>query len=166
MSAKIQVAQAVEIAKKIFPNDPSKMREFVEAMNQASQPEKDEQEPKSKKQFVILLSDMDGKLPKQDLTGWVVQIPEAASPFSLMDRIFKSAYDFNAGKKGRLLPVKSVGESLESVSHKYFKEAELAVKTRMPVAVIVTDNVLPKDESGFRIDKRVHEDRTVTIAAS
>ena len=70
---------------------------------------------------------------------------------STTDRIFKGAYDFNASKKGRLLPVKSVGEALESASAKYFRESELWVKTKLPVAVVVTDNVLPKDE--FKMEK-------------
>jgi len=99
----------------------------------------------------VLLSDPSGKLPQKDLTGWVVQIPESASPYSTTDRIFKGAYDFNASKKGRLLPVKSIGEALESASAKYFKESELWVKTKLPVAVVVTDNVLPKDE--FKVEK-------------
>jgi len=75
-----------------------------------------------------------------------VQIPENASPFSTPDRIFKGAYDFNASTRGRMLPVKSVGEALESASAKYFKDSELWVKTKLPVAVVKTDNVLPKDE--------------------
>ena len=54
-------------------------------------------------------------------------------------------------KRGRLLPVKSVGEALESTTAKYFKEAELWVKTKTPVAVVITDNVLPKDE--FKVEK-------------
>ena len=33
----------------------------------------------------------EGKLPKKDLVGWVVQIPESASPYSTTDRIFKGA---------------------------------------------------------------------------
>ena len=91
----------------------------------------------------------------KDLTGWVVQIAEDASPYSTTDRIFKGAYDFNASKKGRLLPVKSVGEALESASAKYFRESELWVKTKLPVAVVVTDNVLPKDEFKMeKVDKR------------
>ena len=85
----------------------------------------------------------------------VVQLAENASPYSTTDRIFKGAYDFNASKKGRLLPVKSVGEALESASAKYFKESELWVKTKLPVAVVVTDNVLPKDEfKTEKVDKR------------
>jgi len=150
--AKIEVSQAAEIIKK-HKIEPSILREIVEEMNEVTAPAADEdiKPPAPKKQFVIVLSDPTGVLPKKDLIGWVVQIPENASPFSTMDRVFKGAYDFNASKKGRMLPVKSVGESLESVTAKYFKESELWVKTKMPVAVVVTDNVLPKDE--FKTEK-------------
>ena len=150
--AKIEVNQVAEILKK-HKLEPSILREIVEEMNEITAPAADEdiKPPAPKKQFVVLLSDMDGKLPKKDLTGWVVQIPENASPFSTTDRIFKGAYDFNASKKGRMLPVKSIGEALESASAKYFKESELWVKTKLPVAVVVTDNVLPKDE--FKVEK-------------
>jgi len=150
--AKIEVNQVADILKK-HKIDPSLLREIVEEMNEATQPEADEdiKPPAMKKQFVVLLSDPNGKLSKQDLVGWVVQIPEDASPHSTTERIFKGSYDFNASKKGRGLPVKSVGEALESVATKYFKEAELWVKTKLPVAVMVTDNVLPKDE--FKVEK-------------
>ena len=47
--------------------------------------------------------------------------------------------------------MKSVGEALESTTAKYFKEAEVWVKTKTPVAVVITDNVLPKDE--FQVEK-------------
>lgn len=150
--AKIEVNQVADILKK-HKIDPSLLREIVEEMNEVTQPEADEdiKPPAAKKQFVVLLSDPQGKLAKSDLVGWVVQIPEDASPHSTTERIFKGAYDFNASKKGRLLPVKSVGESLESVAPKFFKESELWVKTKLPVAVMLTDNILPKDE--FKIEK-------------
>ncbi len=150
--AKIEVNQVADILKK-HKIDPSLLREIVEEMNEVTQPEADEdiKPPAAKKQFVVLLSDSQGKLAKADLVGWVVQIPEDASPHSTTERICKGAYDFNASKKGRMLPVKSIGESLESVGAKFFKESELWVKTKLPVAVMVTDNVLPKDE--FKIEK-------------
>ena len=150
--AKIEVSQVADLLKK-HKIDPAILREIVQEMNEITAPAADEdiKPPAPKKQFVVLLSDPAGKLPKQDLTGWIVQIPENASPYSTPDRIFKGAYNFNASKKGRLLPVKSVGEALESASAKYFKEADLWVKTKLPVAVIVTDNVLPQDE--FKVEK-------------
>lgn len=149
---KIEVSQVAEILKR-HKLEPSVLREIVQEMNEVSQPAADEDNkpPPLKKQFVVLLSDPQGKLPKSDLVGWVVQIPENASPHSTAERIFKGAYDYNASKRGRMLPVKSVGEALESAGAKYFKEAELWVKTKTPVSVMVTDNVLPKDE--FKTEK-------------
>ena len=160
--AKIEVNQVAEILKK-HKIEPSVLREIVEEMNEVTGPTADEdiKPPAPKKQFVVLLSDPSGKLPSKELTGWVVQIPEDASPYSTTDRIFKGAYDFNASKRGRLLPVKSVGEALESTGAKYFKEAELWVKTKLPVAVVVTDNILPKDEFTMeKVDRRKRKDES------
>lgn len=149
---KIEVSQVADILKR-HKLEPSLLREIVQELNEVTQPGADDdiKPPPMKKQFVVLLSDPAGKLPQHDLVGWVVQIPENASPHSAADRIFKGAYDYNASKRGRLLPVKSVGEALESAGAKYFKEAELWVKTKTPVSVMVTDNILPKDE--FKTEK-------------
>jgi hypothetical protein len=151
--AKIEVNQVAEILKK-HKLEPKLLREIVEEMNIVTQPnaEDDVKPPALKKQFVILLSDPEAKLPKIDLVGWVVQIPENESPQSTQERIFRGAYDFNASKRGRMLPAASVGETLENAG-KYLKEADVWVKTKNPVAVVVTDNVLPKEE-GDKIDRR------------
>jgi hypothetical protein len=98
-----------------------------------------------KKQFIILVSDPSNKMPKADLTGWVLQLPEDESPASLQERLFKGAYDYNASKKGRLHPVKTVGDAVENVPGKFFREVELWVKTKTPVLVLRTDNEIPKD---------------------
>jgi hypothetical protein len=151
--AKIEVNQVAEILKK-HKLEPKLLREIVEEMNIVTQPnaEDDVKPPALKKQFVILLSDPEAKLPKADLVGWVVQIPENESPQSTQERIFRGAYDFNASKRGRMLPAASVGEALEN-GGKYLKEADVWVKTKSPVAVVITDNVLPKEE-GDKIDRR------------
>jgi hypothetical protein len=157
--AKIEVSQVAEILKK-KKLEPELLREVVEEMNQATQPAADEDiaAPAPKKQFVILLSDPTGLLPTRDLVGWVLQIPESVSPYSTMDRLLKGAYDFNASKRGRMLPVCTIGEAIESVGARYFKESELWVKTKLPVAVVVTNNVLPKDEIKVeRVDRRKGE---------
>ena len=157
---KVEVSFVAEVLKK-NKADPELIRSVIEDINHdlLANDDGDEKAPAPKKQFVILLSDPAGKLPQKDLVGWVVQIPESASPYSTTDRIFKGAYDFNASKRGRMLPVKSVGEALESAGAKYFKESELWVKTKLPVAVVVTDNVLPKDEfKTEKIDRRRKDD--------
>ncbi len=143
--AKIEVNKVAEILKK-NKIDPALLRQVIEEMNMAAQPEGDEGEkpPAVKKQFVIVVSDPEGRLPKNDFVGWVVQIPESESPATAMERIFRASYDFNTTKKGRLLPVKTVGEAIENVPAKAFKEAEVWVKTKTPVLVVKTDNEIPK----------------------
>src|SRR5215212_11160616 len=143
---KIEVNKVAEILKK---NEilPAILRRIVEEMNLAVQPDAADEDkpPPVKKQFVILVSDPDGRLPKHDFVGWVLQIPESESVATTLDRIFRSCYDFNTTKKGRLLPVKTIGEALENVPAKAFKEADVWVKTKTPVLVVRTDNEIPKE---------------------
>jgi hypothetical protein len=144
---KIEVSKVAEILKK-SEISPAILRQVIEEMNLAVQPDTgdDQKPPAVKKQFVILVSDPDGKLPQHDFVGWVVQIPEDESVATTQDRIFRSCYDFNASKKGRLLPVKTVGEALENVPAKFFKEADVWVKTKTPVLMLKTNNEVPKEE--------------------
>jgi len=143
---KIDVSKVAEILKKNHI-DPAVLRRVVEEMNLAVQPDPGEEDkpPPVKKQYVIVVSDPEGKLPKGDFTGWVLQIPDNVSPATTPDRVFRAAYDFNASKKGRLLPVKTVGDAFENVPAKHYKEAELWVKTKEPVIVLRTNNEIPKD---------------------
>ena len=145
---KIEVNKVAEILKK---NDisPAIMRRVIEEINLAAQPAGGEEEkpPAVKKQFVILVSDPDGKLPKHDFVGWVLQIPDTESVATTLDRVFRSSYDFNTTKKGRLMPVKTVGEAIENVPGKHFKEADVWVKTKTPVLMLRTNNEIPKEEA-------------------
>ncbi len=100
--------------------------------------------PTEKKQFIIVVSDPNKQI-KTDLTGWVLQIPESASISSVLDRLKTAMYDFNASKAGRLLPVKTIGEGIESAKKKFFTARDITIKTKTPVFVVVTDNVLPKE---------------------
>jgi hypothetical protein len=143
--AKIDVNKVAEILKRNHI-DPAVLRRVVEEMNLAVQPDPGEGDlaPPVKRQFIILVSDPAGKMPRGDLTGWVLQIPESESPASVPERLFKGAYDYNASKKGRLYPAKTVGDAVESVPGKFFREAELWVKTKTPVIVLRTDNEIPR----------------------
>lgn len=143
---KIEVNKVAEILKR---NDisPAVLRRVIEEMNLAVQPEGGDEDkpPAVKKQFAILVSDPDGKLPKHDFVGWVLQLPESESVATTLDRIFRSAYDYNTTKKGQLMPVKTVGEAIEVIPAKAFKEADLWVKSKTPVLVLKTDNEIPKE---------------------
>ena len=143
---KSDVSKVAEILKK-NEISPAVLRRVIEEMNLAVQPDPgdDEKPPAVKKQFVILVSDPDGKMPKTDLVGWVLQIPENESAATTQDRVFRSSYDFNTTKKGRLMPVKTVGEAMETIPAKGFKEADVWVKTKTPVLVLRTNNEIPKE---------------------
>ena len=142
---KIDVNKVAEILKKNHI-DPAVFRRVVEEMNLAVQPDPGEGDPAPpvKKQYIILLSDPGERMPKGDFTGWVLQIPEDESPASVQERLLKGAYDYNASKKGRLYPAKTVGDAVENVPGKFFRDAELWVKTKTPVLVLRTDNEIPK----------------------
>lgn len=144
---KIDVNKVAEILKK-NQLDPVLMRKVIEEMNIAVQPDPNEEEkpPPIKKQFVIMISDPEGKLPENDFVGWVLQIPENESPMTTPERIHRAAYDFNVSKKGQLLPAKTVGDTMENVPAKYFKEADVWVKTKTPVLMLKTNNEIPSDD--------------------
>jgi len=143
--AKIDISKVAEILKK-NGIEPAVLRRVIEEINLAAQPDPGEElAPPVKKQFVILVSDPDNRWPRHDFAGWVLQLPESESPATTEERILKTAYDYNATKKGRLYPVKTVGEAMENVPAKFFREAEVWVKTKTPVIVLKTDNVIPKE---------------------
>ena len=144
---KIQVNQVAEILKR-NDVDPALLRQIVEEMNQAVEPEVDEEKPPAvKKQFSILISDPDGKLPAGEFTGWVLQIPEDASVTSAPERIHKAAYEFNTTKKGRLMPAKTMADAIENVTAKHFKEQQVWIKTKAPVFMMTTNNEIPSEKT-------------------
>jgi hypothetical protein len=105
--------------------------------------------PRVPKQFAILISDPEGNIPSTDFTGWVLQMPEEDSPAILEGQIHKAAYDFNQTPKGRRMPVKTIGEACEAVPARILKEHQLWVKTKEPVIILKTNNVIPMEPSGL-----------------
>ena len=111
---------------------------------QIEQAEKEARPPLVKKQFITLIADNDGVLVDKDFASWVLQIPEEANPQAVIDKIHQSAYTYNASPKGSRSPVRSMGETLESVSAKIFKENEVWVKTKIPVLAVSCNNQIPQ----------------------
>lgn len=143
--SKVEISTVAEVCKKNLV-DPNALRAIIEELSLAAQPEPGEEAaPAVKKQMVVLVSDPEGRLPKFDFVAWVLCIPETESVVTTQDRIFRAAYDFNATKRGRLHPCKTVGEAIENIPAKFFKEADVWVKTKTPVLVLKTDNQIPKE---------------------
>lgn len=106
--------------------------------------------PRVPKQFAILVSDPQNKIPSTDFAGWVLQMPEEDSPALLQGQIHKAAYDFNQTPKGRRMPVKTIGEACEAVPARILKEHQVWVKTKEPVLILKTDNLIPMEPTGLQ----------------
>lgn len=145
---KIDLAKVAEVLKR-NRLEPATIRRIVEELGLAAavaQPEAagdGAPAPKLKTQFVILATKAVADAPQ---VGWVLQLEEGAAPADVVARIQKAAYDYNASKKGRLYPVKTMGEAIESVPRALWKreDGKTLVKTKSPVQVIITDNELPR----------------------
>lgn len=68
--------------------------------------------------------------------AWVIAHPENMHPQVVHAKILEAAAAFNASKRGRFQPVQSLGEALEQVSAKFFKEVGLSIRTKLPVTVL------------------------------
>jgi len=104
----------------------------------------DDDVPKPKFQNVILVSDPKGVID-QELVGWVLQMPEEEDFRDITEGIKKAAYNFNASKKGNKYPVTSIGSAIEAVPNKFLKPYNIKRKTKEPVYIVTTDNVLPRE---------------------
>jgi hypothetical protein len=143
--AQIKLNLASQVVQKNLVDNPATAKRIIAELAKLVA-ETPDSPPSVPKQFVILISDPDGHMPKKkDFVGWVLQIPDNESPATIQDRIFRACYEFNTTKKGRLMPVKTVGEGIENVTAKHFKAADVWVKTKTPVLVLTTDNEIPKE---------------------
>lgn len=134
--------QDVEMALQQAQLEPEKIQEIKDAILNISQTEediKDEISEKMKWEFVLAVSDDEGTCP-DNLVGWVIQIPEGENPTIISETIARIANDFNITKKGRKLPVNNVGETIENVPAKFFKEHDIRVKNKVPAYVVPIKN--------------------------
>lgn len=120
----------------------------VKELKQAAELKKEERSVeathKSKNQFVVVLSDPNNELAGKNYVAWVAQLPEEDAASTILDKIYQSAYDHNAGcRSGRKAPIKKVSEAFEFVKRKFFKQNKVLVKTKEPVEVIITNNLVP-----------------------
>lgn len=142
----------LELVKKVLKRaavDESVMTEIVEELQSAIKEIEEDDEPKPpqvKKQHVILLSDCEGEFVDKELVGWIFQMPEDKPMTEAIDMVLKASKSFNKSKKGRKLPVDTVGEACESIPAKIFKEHDLWLKTKEPVLIIPVKNSLQENE--------------------
>ena len=140
----------IDKLKQILHRNESDIQKITDILNeinlelQIEKEERDARPPLVKKQYITLIADSEGILQGRDLATWVLQIPEEDNPHRILEKIHQSAHNYNSSPKGRRLPVRSLGETLEVVSAKIFKENQVWVKTKIPVLAISCNNQLPK----------------------
>ncbi|WP_043588966.1 hypothetical protein [Geminisphaera colitermitum] len=145
--SKIEISTVAKIITTIIP-EPAITKPILEAINEAAAAKADNEEtpPPVKKQWCILISDPEGTLPENDLVGWVLQIPENESVLTTQERIHRAAYEFNTTKKGRMLPAEKMGDAIENIPAKHFKEQQVWIKSKTPVLMLRTDNKIPMEK--------------------
>ncbi len=141
----------LELVKMVLQRNELEVRQVAQIIEDingelAAQVEDEEKPPPVKKQFVMVVSDPEGRLEGVHLVGWVLQIPEDDSPYAATERLIRSAYEFNQTKKGRRLPVKTIAEVCEHVPAKIAKEQNLWIKTKEPILLVRSDNLVPTDD--------------------
>ncbi|MCH6258044.1 hypothetical protein MLD52_15900 [Puniceicoccaceae bacterium K14] len=142
----VDVIADVLINNQFEPDVISKLIKEIESQQQVvAEEEKATREAPVKKQWVVIVSDPRGTLPEdEDYVGFVAQIPESEDIATTTERLNRAAFEFNISKKGRKNPVKTVAEACQAVGQKFLKEQEIAIKTKLPVTVLRTDNKLPE----------------------
>ncbi len=122
--------------------DDTKTREIVDQLKAREEDAKEtvSNGPKAKSQYVLLAN-------SDQSFGWACVLPEDAAPQSIIDRINAATHAFNASKRGRKHPAKTIGEALESVSRKFLKTEGVQVKNKLMVPIIVTNNTLSEPPS-------------------
>jgi hypothetical protein len=142
MSNTIQYESVVTaLGGSVSPEQAKDILERIKAEELKLKAEEDkEKAPRVKNQMAILVSDTDGHFEGIDAVGWVFQMPEDDPVQSLQGKVIKAIADFNQTKKGRRMPASSMGDAIESIPAKIFKEHGISVKTKQPVLILTTSN--------------------------
>ena len=167
MSKKLTIEVIEQAAKQTGISDEQRRTLLEMLADMTTDVDEQEKAPAVKKQFAILISDPSGRLPEgNDFVGWVLQIPESESVMTTAERLANGAHLFNTTKRGRLLPVQTIGEAIENVPAKHFKEYGVWVKTKVPVLMLTTNNeiadtpsILSDADRGIGKDARCVETR-------
>ena len=148
-----QIAKLVADAGKSVKIADADLRRLIERIADILPPldgAEEEKVPAQKKQFVVLISDPARTLPDDfALACWALQMPEDEAPQSVEARIIDAAHEFNDTKRGRMVPVQTIGEAIENVPAKIAKCHGVWFKNRVATYALVTHNEIPNTPGLF-----------------
>lgn len=138
-------SNAIDVNTKVKIFD--KIEELIRIAKEEAKADKTE---RSKKKFLFVACDHDGVLEGKELTGYVVQIPEDESEFSVEERIAKAAYEYNRTRKGQRNPVKTIAEACEFVPARIFKDQDVWVKNKEAAFLLPTNGLLDRTQTTIK----------------
>ena len=129
MKKSIKVEEATDVLVQVGVEEP-KVEEFKRRIAEFLNQEKEEKEPKPKKQYVFV------KDESAENMGWVVQIEETENPNSVLEKLTAVKEAFNNSKKGRRLPVENTTEMFEAVPRKFWVEQKIWPKHKERIYIV------------------------------
>jgi len=123
-------------------------RKIIADIEKAAEEDKANREPakRGKSRLHVLLLDPDGVVPKDTLVCWVVKTESEVSSDLVLGRINDAATAYNQSKKGKRIPLKSLGDAIQNCPRKFYKRENPAektfIQTREPISVVSTGNSL------------------------
>ena len=142
--SKIDINEVIESLKRVAKLDPKVLIAIetdLEKKIEETQAEKGSNGPKAKNQFVCVVLDPENHV-KGDITAFVTQIPETDDAGTALDRLHKAAYEFNSSPKRRGSPITNLGD-IGRTKRKHTKVANIMLKTKEPVRVLVSKGPIP-----------------------
>lgn len=126
--------------------DPIKIKEILRDLEAAAEEEKEDRKasagPKPKWEYVIVLSDPEGKLKDSELSGWVVQQQDGQDANLVLSKLADAAKVQNEGAKRKKSLINDMLGLFESLKPKWLKEKGLKIKTKHLTRVILSDGKL------------------------
>lgn len=121
------------------------------ALEEAQQPEEVEEDPapdadvddndlpKVKYEYVIILNDKDGHLKDKEIAGWVVQQEENADAGLILSKLKDAAKEQNETAKRKKNSITTLVDLFDGLKSKFLKSKNVKIKTKDLTRVIISN---------------------------
>lgn len=139
MKISLEQIEATLLERKI---EPVKVQEILRDLTQAAEEEKEDRKnengPKAKWEFLIVLNDPEGKI-KDEVTGWVIQQKEGQDSGLALGKLVDAAKAQNESAKRKKNIISSFIDLFAFTKPKFTKENGMHIKTKEPVRVFTVN---------------------------
>ena len=121
------------------------------ALEEAQQPEEVEEDPapdadvddndlpKVKYEYVIILNDKDGHLKDKEIAGWVVQQEENADAGLILSKMKDATKEQNETAKRKKNTITTLVDMFDGLKSKFLKSKNIKIKTKDLTRVIISN---------------------------